>query len=80
MSNDTRIYDANIASMNGRIDSAMIEIRRRLNADPEANISDILKMMLNHDSSRRIAIWEKEKLCRNACERFAGKENGDALA
>ena len=80
MSNDIRIYDANIASLNGRIDATMIEIRRKLTENPDVNISDLLKMMLNYDSSRRIAIWEKEKLCHNACERFAGKEKRDALA
>lgn len=80
MSNEQRIYDRNIAEMNGRIDSAMLDIRRRLNADPDAIISDLVKLLHSFDSSRRISIQEKRKLNRNACERFDGRRREDALA
>ena len=79
MSNSLDRYDANIASMNARIDSAMVDIRKRLDEDPEAPIYDLLRLMINFESSKRMMVWEKEKLCRNACDRFDRREK-DALA
>ncbi len=79
MSCDPRIYDKNIAEMNSRIDSAMIDIRKRLDENPEAPIYDLIKMLINYESSKRTMVWEKEKLCRNACDRFEGRRK-DALA
>ncbi len=79
MSCDTKVFDRNIAEVNARIDSAMIDIRIRMDKDPEAPIYDLLKLMINYESSKRIMIWEKEKLCRNICDRFERKDS-NALA
>jgi len=76
---DPRIYDRNIAEMNGRIDSAIIEIRHRLSADPEAPIYDLLKLMVNYESSKRTMVREKEKLSRNLCDKY-DRRTKDALA
>ena len=79
MSCDPRAYDKNIAEMNGRIDSAMVDIRKRLSSDPEAPIYDLLKLMINYESSKRTMVWEKEKMNRNACDIFDRRAK-DALA
>lgn len=79
MSCDTKTFDKNIAEMNGRIDSAMIDIRKRLDENPEAQIYDLLKLMINYESSKRMMVWEKEKLCRNACDIYDRRKK-DALA
>ena len=76
---ELQTYEKNIADINCRIDSAMIDIRKRLEADPEAKIYDLLKLMVNFETSKRTMVWEKDKLLRNACDRF-GKEGKNALA
>ena len=80
MNCNVNTFEKNIAEMNLRIESAMVDIRKRLDEDPEAPIYDLLKLMINFESSRRIAVWEKEKLCRNACDKFDSRRIDDALA
>lgn len=79
MSNSIERFEENITEMNLRIESAMIDIRKRLDKDPEARIYDLLKLMINYETSKRTMIWEKEKLLCNACDRFEKRCDG-ALA
>lgn len=79
MNCNVNTFEKNIAEMNLRIESAMVDIRKRLDEDPEAPIYDLLKLMINYETSKRTMIWEKEKLLCNACDCF-DRRGENALA
>ena len=71
--------DAQITETNQRILNCCTELIRKLAADPEAHIMDVVLYMRDTCIGRSTQIREKQRELRNACERFEGRR-ADALA
>ena len=71
--------NAQIAETNQRILNCCTELIRKLAADPEAHIMDVVLYMRDTCIGRSTQIREKRRDLRNACEQFEGR-SADALA
>ena len=59
-----------IAETNQRILGCCTELIRKLDQDPEAQISDVISHMHNVSTSRSTQIREKYRCARNICDRY----------